>query len=58
VGVGVALLIWLAVEIAILGYANDPPLQPIYIGLGVIIGLVGTAWLRQTGLPFRRRAAG
>jgi hypothetical protein len=52
-GVGVALLIWMAVEIAIIGYANNPPLQPIYIGLGVAIGLVGIAWLRQTGLPFR-----
>lgn len=57
-GVGVALLIWMAVEIAIIGYANDPPLQPIYIGLGVAIGLVGIAWLRQTGLPFRMRPAG
>jgi hypothetical protein len=51
-GVGCALLIWMAVEIALIGYANDPPLQPIYIGLGVAIGLVGVAWLRQTGLPF------
>ncbi len=58
VGVGVALLIWLAVEIAIIGYANDPPLQPIYIGLGIAIGLVGIAWLRQTGLPFRMPPAG
>jgi hypothetical protein len=46
-GVGVVLLIWMAVEVAIIGYANDPPLQPIYIGLGVAIGFVGVAWLRQ-----------
>ena len=51
-GVGVALVIWMAVEIAIIGYANDPPLQPIYLGLGVAIVLVGIAWLQQTGLPF------
>src|ERR1700688_889950 len=28
-GVGVALLIWMAVEIAIIGYTNNPPLQPL-----------------------------
>jgi hypothetical protein len=48
-GVGVALLIWMAVEIAIVGYANDPPLQPIYIGLGFAISGVGVAWLRRAG---------
>ena len=57
VGVGLALLIWMAVEIVIIGYANDPPLQPIYIGLGIAIGVVGIAWLRQTGLPFRMPGA-
>lgn len=56
-GVGLALLIWMGVEVAIIGYASDPPLQPIYIGLGVAISLVGIAWLRQTGLPFRMHGA-
>jgi uncharacterized membrane protein len=51
----VALLVWLAVEIAIVGYSNDPPLQPVYLGLGVVILLVGAGWLRQTGIRFVRR---
>lgn len=44
--VGVALLIWVAVEIAIIGYSNEPPLQAIYLVLGVSItvGAVGWAW--------------
>ena len=43
--VGGALLIWMAVEIIIVGYSNTPPLQPTYIGLGVLISLMGTVWL-------------
>ena len=35
--VGVGLLIWLIVEIAIVGYSSNPPLQPIYLMLGVAI---------------------
>ena len=46
--VGVALLIWLVVEIAIIGYASNPPLQPLYLALGVAIVVVGGAWMRQT----------
>jgi peptidoglycan/LPS O-acetylase OafA/YrhL len=49
VGVGGALLIWLAVEIAIIGYSNDPPLQPFYLALGLALGAVGFAWSRQRG---------
>lgn len=45
--VGAALLIWLAVEIAIVGYTNDPPLQPFYLLLGAAITLVGSAWLAE-----------
>jgi hypothetical protein len=58
--VGGALLIWLAVQIATIGYSNDPPLQPVYLGLGVVITLVGVAWMRQSGIPLVgavRRAA-
>ncbi|MDP9152051.1 MAG: hypothetical protein M3O36_19175, partial [Myxococcota bacterium] len=57
VGVGAALLIWMTVEIAMIGYAHDPPLQPIYIGLGLAIAVVGIAWLRQTSSPFGKRPA-
>lgn len=35
--VGSALLIWIAVEIAVVGYHPDPPLQLVYGGLGVLI---------------------
>jgi hypothetical protein len=47
--VGGALLIWLGVEIGIVGYSGDPPLQAGYLGLGVLIMLVGACWLGQTG---------
>ena len=49
--VGVALLVWVAVEIAIIGYSNEPPLQAIYLVLGVAIAIVALAWLAQDGLP-------
>ena len=49
--VGVALLIWVAVEIAIIGYSNEPPLQAIYGILGVLIVLVACRWLLGVGLP-------
>jgi len=55
---GGALLIWLAVEIAIIGYSNGPPLQPVYLALGVLITVVGAAWLRQTGPPRRPVSGG
>jgi uncharacterized protein len=45
--VGIALLIWLIVEIAIVGYADDPPLQALYLGLGVAITAVGVGWIRE-----------
>ena len=44
-GVGVALLIWMTVEIAIIGYTNNPPLQPFYVLLGAVITGVGLGWL-------------
>jgi hypothetical protein len=47
--VGGALLIWMAVEVVIVGYSDTPPLQPIYIGLGVLMSLVGVLWLLREG---------
>jgi len=49
--VGTALLIWVAVEVAIIGYSNEPPLQAIYGILGVAIVLVAIRWLLDVGLP-------
>lgn len=46
-GVGLALLIWIAAQIALIGYSSDPPLQAVYLVLGLLIALVGLAWLRQ-----------
>ena len=45
------LLIWVAVEVAIIGYSNEPPLQAIYGILGVAIVLVAFRWLLGAGLP-------
>lgn len=53
--VGVGLLIWLAVEIAIIGYTNDPPLQAFYLILGVAITVVGLGWLAEVGPSALRR---
>jgi hypothetical protein len=47
--VGVALLIWVAVEIAIIGYSNEPPLQAIYLTLGAAITLGAIGWVRNVG---------
>jgi hypothetical protein len=49
IGVGGALLIWMAVEIAIIGYSNDPPLQPIYLAVGAALCAVGIGWQRTRG---------
>jgi hypothetical protein len=49
--VGAGLLIWVAVEVAIIGYSNEPPLQAIYGILGVAILLVSIRWLLDVGLP-------
>jgi len=45
--VGLALLVWLAVEIAVIGFSMTPPLQPVYLLLGAAITLVGLAWVRR-----------
>jgi hypothetical protein len=34
----------MAVEIAIVGYSNSPPLQPFYLLLGAVITGVGLGW--------------
>jgi hypothetical protein len=49
--VGAGLLIWVAVEVAIIGYSNEPPLQAIYGILGVAILLVAFRWFLDLGLP-------
>jgi hypothetical protein len=53
--VGAGLLIWVAVEIAIIGYSNEPPLQAIYGVLGFAILLVAIRWLLEAGLPTMHR---
>ena len=52
---GSALLIWVAVEVAIIGYSDEPPLQAIYAILGVAITLVAFSWLADVGLPALHR---
>jgi hypothetical protein len=47
--IGVGLLIWLAVEVAVVGYTNDPPLQPFYLILGAAITVVGLGWVVEVG---------
>ena len=54
--VGTALLVWLVVEIAVVGYSNHPPLQALYLGLGAVITLIGVAMMRQTGYRWLRPA--
>jgi hypothetical protein len=49
--VGAGLLVWVAVEVAIIGYSNEPPLQAMYGVLGVAILLVAIRWLIDAGLP-------
>lgn len=42
---GVALLVWVSVQIAIIGYSNEPPLQPLYLLFGAVLTAVGLGWL-------------
>lgn len=39
--VGAALVVWIAVEIAVIGYHSSPPLQAIYGPLGVVMLVLG-----------------
>lgn len=45
---GGALIIWIVVEIWIIGYSNRPPLQAVYLALGVVMTMVALVWLRRT----------
>ena len=49
--VGAGLLIWVAAEVAIIGYSNQPPLQAFYGILGVVIVLVALHLLGFVGRP-------
>ena len=42
---------WVAAEVAIFGYSNEPPLQAIYGILGVAMVIVALRWLQVVGLP-------
>jgi hypothetical protein len=57
VGVGAALVIWLLVEFAVIGYTADPPVQPAYLALGLVILVLGVAWVIVAGSPFGERRA-
>jgi hypothetical protein len=53
VGVGGALLIWLLVQIIVIGYKAEPPVQLIYLVLGSMITVTGLTWVATTGVPWR-----
>lgn len=40
--IGVALLVWIGVEITVIGYQSDPPLQLVYGALGAAIVVLST----------------
>lgn len=45
--VGLALLIWIGVQVAIIGYSTEPmPLQAMYLGLGAGLLALGAWWMR------------
>lgn len=46
--VGLGLLVWLAVQVAVVGYRSEPPLQAVYAGVGVaMVGLTLTKSVRE-----------
>ena len=47
--VGVGLLIWVGVEVAIIGYSNEPPLQAVYAVFGVAIVFIAARWVWVDG---------
>lgn len=46
--IGVALLVWLTVQIAVVGYSSEPPLQAFYLGLAVLMTATGAAWMHRS----------
>lgn len=52
--VGTALLIWIGVEIAIIGYSNEPPLQAIYLVMGITITVAALSWLGEAQIGHDR----
>jgi hypothetical protein len=55
--VGVVLLIWVAVEIAIIGYSNEAPLQPFYLLLRAVITILGLTWMALVARSVQRLSA-
>jgi hypothetical protein len=55
--VGMALLIWIGVEIAIIGYSNEPPLQAIYLVMGIAITVAALNWLGEARIGRHRSPA-
>ncbi len=53
--VGTALLTWIGVEIAIIGYSNEPPLQAIYLVIGIAITAAALKWLGEARVGRRDR---
>ena len=51
---GIGLLIWLLVEIAIVGFSSDPPLQPFYLVLALAIVVTGLRWLSAPSIGGRQ----
>jgi hypothetical protein len=49
--VGAALVTWVGVEVAIIGYSDEPPLQAIYMVLGVAILLGAIRWMWDIEQP-------
>lgn len=47
IAVGGALIIWMLVEILVVGYQSEPPLQVVFGSVGVAIVGLGTALLRR-----------
>ena len=47
--VGVALIVWIAVEVVVIGYQPEPPLQLIYEGVGLLILLLALKPLENGG---------
>jgi hypothetical protein len=56
-GTGGALVVWILVEIWIVGYSSRPPLQILYLALGLVIASVAVAWIRESAGRVSRAAA-